>query len=425
MPVPIPSQNYSTRQVTFLKIKLHPNNPQKIGTVFFLYWAILVLWQNINPGQTGTTADTLLKMILLLSMTLYFCTHKKGNFTQLPVFLVFTVSILCSFLMETAFSLRLLLHYFFPLLFAFLVLIVGGNTEMNRKQLLGFLHGVIFVVLYAALYAVIVMPHKFLSAFQVSGAYGNELSSFFNSSHEYALYLFAGAVSCLVCLELSPKLSIGKKFFYICCAVLFLVNLCLTFSRTFMLSAFCFVLLYMLINRKSSWAKWMFFAGTFGVIVIFTVPFLREYIFRILMKENNPAGRDDLAELALQVFQEAPILGKLFGSGLSIIQHTFVAEAGHRSVHNAYLQILLYFGISGLVILVLFLLSHLISCIKLTAKHRFLGTVTTALAISCVIAMMFNTATVFTSSIDSFFMTAYTIIVPRYVSNAVKSSHFS
>ena len=404
-----------------MKIKLHPNNPQNIGTVFFLYWAILVLWQNINPGQTGTSADTLLKMVLLWGMTLYYCTHRKGNFRKFPLFCIFAVCILCSFLIEKTFSLRLLLHYFFPLLFAFLALIVGGNIEMNRKQLLGFLNGVILVVLYAALYAVIVMPHKFLNAFQLSGAYGNELSSFFISSHEYALYLFAGAVSCLVCLELSH----GKKAFYICCAVLFLVNLCLTFSRTFMLSAVCFVLLYMLINRKSTWAKWMFFACFLGVIIIFSVPFLREYVFRILMKENNPAGRDELATLALDVFHEAPILEKLFGRGVSVMQSTFITEAGHKSVHNAYLQILLYFGILGLVILVLFPICHLVLCIKLIARHRFLGTVTTALAIACVMAMMFNTATVFTSSIDSFFMTAYTIIIPRYVRNAVTSSHFS
>lgn len=408
-----------------MKIRIHPNNPQHIGTVFFLYWAVLVLWQNVNPGQTGTTADTLLKMVLLLGMTLYYCTHKKGNFKQLPVFLIFAVCILCSFLMETSFSLRLLLHYFFPLLFAFLALIVGGNMEMNRTQLLKFLHGVIFVVLYAALYAIIVMPQKFLSAFQVSGAYGNELSSFFISSHEYALYLFAGAASCLMCLELSPKLSVGKKVFYVCCAVLFLVNLCLTFSRTFMLSAVCFVLLYMLINRKSTWAKWMFFACFLGVIVVFSVPFLREYVFRILMKENNPAGRDDLAALAFDVFQEAPILEKLFGQGVSIMQRTFAAEAGHRSTHNAYLQILLYYGLSGLCYLIFFLLSHIGRSVKLVKHHRFLGTVCVGLSISCVAAMLFNTTTSFTSSIDSFFLTVFTLLVPRYITNALGRDNFA
>ena len=50
---------------------------RNVVLVFLLYWFTLVFWQNINPGSTGTTEDTFIKIALLFSLILVFISKAK------------------------------------------------------------------------------------------------------------------------------------------------------------------------------------------------------------------------------------------------------------------------------------------------------------------------------------------------------------
>ena len=396
----------------------------RIDIIFLLYWGIMIFWQNINPGKTGTLIDTIIKTFLLLFLVVYYFTHTRNNNKHILLFSLLACNMLLSLCIEFSLSIRILLNYIYPVLIIFLFFILGGNYQITKSQLIRFSNGIICIVLYAALYAVILMPDKFANAFQINNAYGYELSSFFISSHEYALYLMGGIVSCMLCLELNQSLTKVRKLFYIICMGLFGINLILTYSRTILVGTICIFFVNALLNKKSKLAKFTWLGMFLVIVLILFVPKINHFVFNIILKGNNLAGRDDLAVLAIRTFKNAPLIEKIWGQGVTKIQTIFRFTTHHTSVHNAYLQIILYFGISNLIFIVSFLLVCLKKVIKSIKKNRVVGGLCTALNISCIIIMLFNTATVFTSSVDSFFLTIFMVIMPYYVSNAINAGTF-
>lgn len=396
-----------------------------VDIVFFIYWAVLVLWQNINPGGTGTMYDTLIKTALFGITIVYFLLHTKGNnFKYFGVFIIFAINILISFLSERYVSLRTILNYFFPVLLSFFTLIIGSKYEIRKSQLIRFLNCVIAVVLYTALYAMLFMPEYFVNALSIDSAYGNELSSFFYSNHEYALYLLSGIISCIFIIELDKGIHLFRKILYVVCGIIFGINLILTFSRTFILGAVSFFAIYLIFNRKSKFAKLIFVLVILVLLVIIFIPQANEFFIKIVLKDNNLAGRDDLSDLAVKTFNDSSLFQKLWGQGVTKMQSLFTDVTSHQSVHNAYLQILLCFGVSGLMAILLFLFTRFLNSIKIIRHNRFIGVANTAMVISCFAVMFFNTTMLFNSSVDSFFLTVFMIIVPKYVGNAILNDTF-
>ena len=396
----------------------------KVDILFLLYWGVLVFWQNINPGQTGTMADTLIKLFLLVTLVIYYFMHVKISSQNLLLFVLYAVNMLCSLFIEFSFSLRILLTYLYPVLIVFLTLVLGGNYQITKSQLIRFSNGIISIVLYAALYACIIMPDKFIQAFHLSTAYGNELTSFFISSHEYALYLLGGIISCVICLELNNFLSKPKKLFYVACIGLFLLNLILTFSRTFLIGTLCVFIINAILNRKSKLAKLTWIGIICAIALIAFVPQIRNFVFNLVFKGNNLADRDDLTALTIRTFEKGSVMEKIWGQGVTKTQALFKLETSHVSVHNAYLQTMLFFGVANLIPFIGFLLSCLRQSLKTIKMNVFVSVLCVSLNIACIVVMFFNTATVFNSTIDSFFLTMVTIVVPKYVINAVKKGTF-
>ena len=406
-------------------LRISTNKEKNVSLMLFFYWAVLVLWQNINPaGTAGTAADTVIKLGLLGSLSVYFLLNPRSNYRYFLLFGLFVASIIVSFSMESPISLRSFVNYLYPVIFVFLTLLVGDKNEINKRQLLTFLKLVIVIVLYAACYAIIMMPDKFIGAMNLTNAYGNELKSFFFSNHEYALYLSSGIISCVMCLELDKNKPFSKVLLYLIIILFFGVNLILTFSRTFMLGMLCFFIVYCLLNIKSSFSKLALLAAGTVTIFIFAVSEYREFVFRILMKENNLAGRDELSDYALKIFEKGNAIGKLFGQGVTRVQNTLSNEFEHSSVHNGYLQLLLYFGAVGLGFMICFILTRLIASIKAIKKHKFIGIISVAFVLMCVVIMPFNTTIIFTSQIDSYFLTMFMLIVPKYVINSINAGNF-
>ena len=392
--------------------------------VFFLYWAVLVIWQNIGEYTAGTTIDTVLKMILLASLAIsYFLNiqNAKIDWIYFLLLLIFIITQMTTFYLDGNFSLSIIVSYVFPSLLLFLSCVYGSNYKISKKEYVIFLNCVIVVVAYTAIYAVIFKTEQFLSAFSISSAYGNELSSFFVSNHEYGMYLIAGIVGCIVCLELKKDEPLKRKLIYLLCILLFIPNLILTYSRTSIFAMVGFLIVYIMFTGKSK-TKILFIIGVAVIVIVFALfDTFREFVLKIVLKENNLAGRDDLYKTAIEHFKNGKPIQKLFGRGIQASREYLESATSHESVHNAYLQVLLYFGILGLTFMISFIVCRAIAAIKLIKTNRFFGVLSLGLVAVCSLIMFSNTAFIFNSPIDSFFLTTFTILMPKYLENEIKN----
>ena len=62
--------------------------------------------------------------------------------------------------------------------------------------------------------------------------------------------------------------------------------------------------------------------------------------------------------------------------------------------------------------------------IQTIKKDKFIGTIFTGFAFACIVPMLTTTATIFTSQVDSFFLTMFMIVIPKYVRNSIASETF-
>lgn len=412
-----------------MQLQKKQNNKNYLHIAIFLYWAILVVWQNISEYALMSTMDTAIKIGLIVFLIIsYFAFAKKNqavNPMNLALFTVFMLTQLITLFFEQNFGFRTIVSYVFPLLFLFLSFVYGSNYKIGQKEYVIFLNCVIAVVAYSAIYAVIFKNEYFTQAFSISSAYGNELSSFFVSNHEYGMYLLAGIIACIVCLEYKKDKPFKSKALYLLCIVLFIINLILTFSRTSILAMVGFLAIYILFRGKSKIKAWSIVSVVAIILAYaFFEPF-REFVLKIVLKENNSAGRDVLYELAVDFYKESDFVHQLFGSGIQAARSFFDVETSHGSVHNGYLQVLVYYGAVGLIFMIGFIISRLNASIKLIKKNKLVGIILLSLTVSCALLMFTNTTILFNSPIDSFFLTAFFIVIPKYLENAVMNQEDS
>ena len=388
----------------------------------FIYWAVLVIWQNIGEYNARSSIDTIIKIGLLLwLMFWYFYSMKnvKTNIIKFSIFLLFIVTQILTLFSERNLGFSTLIAYVFPSMFLFLSFVYGCNYQMDKKQYKVFLKCVIVVVAYAAIYALIFKTSQFTSALSISNAYGNELSSFFISNHEYGMYLAGGIIACMACLEFNKDEPFSKRFIYVLAILLFVPNLVLTFSRTAMLALVAFLLLYVTFRGKSKQRMIVIFWCLFLIAIFLVFGDIRDFVIKIVLKDNNDAGRGDLYSLASDYFNDGTAWEQFFGRGIETPREYFVDATDHGSIHNAYLQVLLYYGIAGFLFMVVFIFCRFVAALKLINKDRFVGSLSFGLVAFCATLMFTNTTILFTSPIDSFFLTAFSIVIPKYLENGL------
>lgn len=397
----------------------------KIENILLMYWGILVGWQALRISPTGSTLDTILKIALIIILVCAYVFHSKGvtRNSFLALMLVLMVSLI-SFLQANESGLRSLIVYFFPALFAFLSYGLGGEYCISMQRFVSFLYKIIFGVYVMAMYAVIVTPNKFTGALSLSGAYSNELCSFFYNNHEYALYLTAGIFGCLICLKYDYQITKLKKYYLLLGISLFFANLVLTFSRSYILTASILLSVYILFGSRTSLKRLYFAAVVLLLGVIYSSSRMQNFVFAVVFKSNTMSGRDSLLQLALDTFRSGSIFQKMFGQGASATAAFFVEQTQHSSVHNGYMQILLYFGAVALFIMLTFLVSQLFASIKLLAVDKEIGIICVALNLAAFLPMITTTTSLFSSSVDSFFLTMFMIVVPKYIRNSLISDAY-
>lgn len=396
---------------------------KNVGFMFVIYWGILVFWQNVSGAQTRGTIDTIIKIGLLAYFIGFYLRRAKViNIKIIPVFFL-AFSLIITATGESQFSLSNVIAYAYPILFLSMVYGFGDGHEINRSQLVSFCNCVIGITLYAAIYAILFRWDQFAGALSLSAAYGSELCSFFISNHEYGMYLVAAIISCLLCLKYTLKINKKRKIIYIIAIALFSVNLILTFSRTSLLGLGIFLIVYCLFEKAKA-RKWIIMIAVAIIVIMTLSPTISTFVNNIVLKENNTAGRDVLFAQGVQYFQNGTLFEKIFGHGINAPRLYFESYYDHGSVHNGYLQVLLYYGLVGFISMSAFILHQVIVSIRFLKVDRHIGAISLALLLSAAAMMFTNTAIIFTSAIDSYFLTIFFIVVPKYLRNSARTKDF-
>lgn len=397
------------------------NNFRKnnIHIVFLIYWTILVLYESINSKVSRSGIDVVVKVALIGMLTIY-CILKADRVSKkIILWLIFTLSLIISFLLDNHFYIDNIISYVYPILFIFLTLILGETNKINQKQFMFFLHWIIIFVTCMAIYALIFESKKIISAFSITTAYGNQLTSFIPSSHECALYFVAGITSSLICIHYSKN-----KLRYIFAIILFTPLLILTYARTFILGMICIILVYIfcVVNKKTR--VYFILSCVIALLLILFIPVLRNFIFDTVFKGNNSAGRDTLYSTAIEYFKNGNILETIWGHGFFTSRNDLTIITGHPKAHNAYLQVLIDYGVVGELFLIIFIIFQIYNCVKIIKKNRYLGFMFFAILMMSVVSMLFDTTYIFDSQCSSFFLTFYSIVIPKYVINSIKANEF-
>ena len=399
------------------KVTLHKKNTNNLVKVLFLYWFALVLWQNLGTNNSESSFDPIIKIGILFVLSIYYLFHSNGKMSNAVIIFPFLCCLALTFLSEKRLSMSILVYYSFVALIIIYVFGIGNKFKISIHNYKWFLNAVICVAVYTAVYALVFNTEQFTSAFTISTAYGNELSSFFSSSHEYAMYMSAGIISCLFILEDIKK----GRLKYILALCILIPNLILTYSRTSIFSLAIFILFYILLGSNKKMKRRLSIIIALGIALFLLSDKLQSFFFNIVNKDGNLAGRDELTDVALKFFNNSSPLKQVFGNGITASRNYMQKMTTHPSVHNAYLQVLLYFGLSGIVWFVGYLISMVRTRIRLYKKNKIWGNRFLCLGIWCIFMMVANTHLIFTSPIDCYFLTIFAIVIPKYVTNYLKN----
>ena len=246
-----------------------------------------------------------------------------------------------------------------------LILMFVLLTNQRKEGIVCCVKGFCLSVIVSSMYAMV-----FRNASQINYLLGNEIEAYWKSSFtrfrglfrdpNYYMTMAAAAIALLAVLYLNRYLS--QKAFAAGAGVLMIFG-ALTYSKTFLvvLIVFCILFVAMLFSRKRYILGIMcvFIFLMAGIILSRTV--LAVTIYRFTSTDNLyelTTGRSELiAEYLQEITKSAGSL--FFGAGLS-------AEILGRGTHNLFLEIVYYYGLTGLGIMT----AYIVSLIRL-AGQRF------------------------------------------------------
>lgn len=400
------------------------NSGKRIMIATYVYWLILVIVQNMGEYMATSSAALVLKLALIILLTYVFV--RKAKIKSSPRFLIWSAFVIYILLMfitkKTEFKTKELIYYIFPAIFSFLVYVCQTDATMSKELYFKFFKLITATVAYMALYCVFFRTDYFRNFLSLNVAYGNELSSFFLSGHEYGMYLIFGIISAYMCSKNTSK----KKYvtLYRLLILLFVVNLVLTLSRTSYTSFILIVCVFTFTsdnkNLKSRFALLLFAAALFFVFSSDA----REFVPKILFKESNDAGRFDMWNSAIMLFKRGSLYEQIFGYGYSYINKYLDMNFQHSTFHNMFLQTLLIWGVFGLLYLFAIIFASIKNALSIRKIDKNLSALFLAMSLSTITFMMTNTACLMQSPIDSYMMTLFLVIMPKYVVNAVRSGKY-
>jgi len=418
-------QKSAIKEVKTLETKT-TSSKNRLEVKLYIYWILLMAWQTFRPTSNRSSVDIIVKLALILFLV--FSTFKIRLYYSKKNLLVFSLFALYMlflfFVKEDDYNISLIITYFFPVLFSFLFFVHAAKYKITKKDCYHFFNLIIFADLILVGYSLIFQFNHFKNALKFTRAYGNELSSFLISNHEYALYLLIGFQSCLFCYQFLTDEKSKGRLKYILLGILFLFNIILTFSRTALLGAAVLIIVFILLSKNNKIKKILVFSLLATLLILFFSETLRTFVIKIVLKDNHDAGRFEMWDYGMTVFRESSLFQKMTGQGYTKITSDLFIYSKHKSFHNAYIQVLLQYGIIGLAFFVGIIISSIFNSFKIMRKNHFLGVMFLSMTISMIAYMLTNTTLIMHSNIDSYMLTAFYIILPMYVKNAVEIGEF-
>lgn len=381
-----------------------------------MYWILVILWQTVRPVANRSLLDIVIKIGLFFVVAIYAVNHcniKKSGYVFLWSLLFFTSQIITVGLDETI-TASTIITVLFMLAQITIFLMMLFNEQISKEDIRWFGEFLVLVVLIMAIYNVLFDFNTFIRVFRLSfGAYGSECSSFLYSNHEFALYL----ATAIIFLIWNLFQSSNGKFKKIIIILFLFLNLLSTYSRTAIIG--CLVALLILglfFNIK-------FFIGLsvslFSILIVaFNNSVIYDFIFNKMLKGSYEQtggildeGRANMYQHEWDFFKSSTLFQKIFGKGYI---------GGSDGGHDAYLYIL---NIGGIVMffffaaVIIFAIYKSFCCLKTDKK---LGSLCLSLQAFSLVYMIAQTPILFFSTMDSYFITVLTIIIPLYISNHLR-----
>ena len=250
-----------------------------------------------------------------------------------------------------------------------LILMFVLLSNQKKQGIICCVKGFCSSVIASSLYALI-----FRNTSQINSLLGNEIEAYWKSSFtrfrglfrdpNYYMTMVAVAIALLAVLYLNQYFS--QKVFYLELGILLFFG-ALTYSKTFLIVLVIFSILFvaMLFSRKKYILGILSFLVIFIVGIILSKTILAVTIYRISSTNNLYDLTTGRSELIVEYLHEiTKTAGRLFfGAGLS-------ADILGRGTHNLFLEIVYYYGLVGLGIMV----AYIISLIRLVDQRFDIGT---------------------------------------------------
>ena len=302
-----------------------------------------------------------------------------------------------------------------------MTLVCRFDAEIREEEFIQFLKLLIITVLAAVIYSIIFQSQEYLSFVKVSKAYGSELSSFLLSNHEYGMYLVFGIISIFNYYKYIETKA--KKRLYLGICICFIVSLIATLSRTAFFALIAYLIVHLLFSENKKLRRCVGLCLFIGVMLLL-IPEVFDFAKNILWKEGNDAGRLKMWNQAVNDFKNCDLLTQIFGRGLIKANEYAIINFRHASLHNMFLQILFESGIVGLCFIIGIIISGFSSAFKIYKINRELSVELIALFVAAICFTFTNTAELMRGSIDSYMLTIFTFIIPKYISNAIYNNNY-
>lgn len=381
--------------------------------IMFIYWVAIIAWQFVRPVANRSLLDTLVKIGVFLIVFLYSIMFGKP-YTSRRLAIVLSLGIatqIVTFLFdESGFSAGGFITFAFMMAQILVFIVLLGNEEIGEKEFVRFAVIMVLLVLFMCVYNVFAYWNRFFSLFAAGQAYGSECKSILYSNHEFAVYISTGII---LALWLLIKKRLNPILFSVITAF-FSISLMSTYSRSAILGIIGAIFVLLFFYRKSVFALFSIaFAGLVGIII--AVPFLNSFVFDKLMKGSFDGegvfddARSQMYSHTWREFLNSDVFRTFFGHGYS--------GASNFPGHDAYLVILLTGGIIMMIFFALIILWSLYNSCRALRYDKCTGGVLLALQTFSLLYMVAQTPILFYSSMDSFFITMTTVMIPLYTYN--------
>lgn len=314
------------------------------------------------------------KYALLICMVLYAIRFAKKSTIHLhilPIGFLVVWELLHGFVGD--FSIVEILRLFTELFFCCFIMCLSVE-DFDFKKIIRSMS-----VIAICVCVIILLSHLKLNNYQVdvlfSGAfrlgYGvdeTKMSVGFNPN--YLAYI------CLCCIEGLAFIIYKKQHNYLDIILITLLGVCglLTMSKKFILCALAFLVLFLL-SKKRMVRSLMFIAIVLVlVVIVFKNVFPAAYDTLIMRFEEDDlsTGRNDIFSFFNeQLYTDLNLL--LFGVGLQGYETTLLTRYDSSIPHNGFQELLVMWGIPGLIIFVAFLILVILRANKINPRIKFIN----------------------------------------------------